>query len=91
MNKPNDKGHKARKDILAFLKSSQMTFAPVTIREIMDATGISSTSVVDYHLRMLEQAEKIHRHARKSRFIQVVKQPRKTAKDEDLPQPTGAD
>ena len=43
-----------------------------TIREIMEATGISSSSVVSYHLDQLEKEGKIHREHRKARGIYVT-------------------
>lgn len=42
-----------------------------TIREMMDATEMVSTSVVDFYLRKLEVAGYIQRTPGKSRMIQV--------------------
>jgi SOS-response transcriptional repressor LexA len=42
-----------------------------TIRQLMDATGITSTSVVAYHLRKLETSGLISRNPFDSRAINV--------------------
>ena len=46
---------------------------PPTVRELAVATGIASTSTVDYYLERLEQAGLIERDERVSRGIRVVK------------------
>lgn len=51
---------------------------PPTVREIKDALGISSTSVVDYNLEALEQKGKIVRKGGKSRAIELVDKPRRS-------------
>jgi SOS-response transcriptional repressor LexA len=43
-----------------------------TSREIMDATYVSSTSVVHYHLYVLERDGKIIQNRRTSRSIEIV-------------------
>ena len=45
---------------------------PPTIREIASGCGISSTSVVDYNLNILEQAGYIRRHPEVSRGIELL-------------------
>lgn len=45
---------------------------PPTVREIAREVGISSTSVVDYHLRRLEQGRWIERDRRSSRGIRLT-------------------
>ncbi len=45
---------------------------PPTVRDIQSACGISSTSVVDYHLRVLEREGYIRRHPEVSRGIELA-------------------
>ena len=45
---------------------------PPTIRDIQKGCGISSTSVVDYNLDILEKKGHIRRHAEVSRGIELV-------------------
>ena len=45
---------------------------PPTIRDILSGCGISSTSVVDYHLRKLEKERYIRRHPEVSRGIELL-------------------
>ena len=45
---------------------------PPTIRDIVSGCGISSTSVVDYHLKALEKAGYIRRHPEVSRGIELL-------------------
>ena len=45
---------------------------PVSIREIAEAMGITSTSVVNYHLEQLEKLGKIKRTDGAARFIKLV-------------------
>lgn len=45
---------------------------PPTVRDIVRGLGISSTSVVDYHLKRLEQAGRIERDPRSSRGIRLT-------------------
>jgi len=45
---------------------------PPTIRDIVNGCGISSTSVVDYHLNVLEKEGYIRRHSEVSRGIEVL-------------------
>lgn len=45
---------------------------PPSLREIQDAAGISSTSVVSYHLGRLEQAGLVERDENKTRALRVV-------------------
>ncbi len=45
---------------------------PPTIRDIQSGCGISSTSVVDYNLDILENREYIRRHSEVSRGIELL-------------------
>jgi len=45
---------------------------PPTVRDIQSGCGISSTSVVDYHLRILERDGYIRRHPEVSRGIELL-------------------
>ena len=45
---------------------------PPTIRDIQQELGISSTSVVDYNLKVLEERDCIHRNRNISRGIEVI-------------------
>jgi repressor LexA len=49
---------------------------PPSIREIGDRVGISSTSVVDYNLRVLEREGRIRRDREVSRGLELVGAPR---------------
>jgi repressor LexA len=48
---------------------------PPTIRDIVNGCGISSTSVVDYNLNILERAGYIRRHPEVSRGIELLTRP----------------
>lgn len=48
---------------------------PPTIREIQEGLSISSTSVVDYNLKVLEQRDHIRRNRNISRGIELVNRP----------------
>lgn len=62
-----------QQDILRFIESfSDERSYPPTIREIQEGLGISSTSVVDYNLNVLEQRNLIHRNRNISRGIELV-------------------
>jgi repressor LexA len=52
---------------------------PPTIRDIGEATGIASTSVVNYNLNKLVTAGYLSRSARSSRGLRLVKNGRKSA------------
>jgi len=45
---------------------------PPSIRDIVDGCGISSTSVVDYNLKILDERGYIRRHAEVSRGIELL-------------------
>ncbi len=45
---------------------------PPTVRDIQSGCGISSTSVVDYHLRLLKKKGYIRRHPEVSRGIELL-------------------
>ena len=49
---------------------------PPTIREIQKGAGISSTSMVSYHLKALERAQLLNRYERQSRGV-VINNPKK--------------
>lgn len=62
-----------QQDILGFIESfSEDRSYPPTIREIQEGLGISSTSVVDYNLNVLEQRNLIHRNRNISRGIELI-------------------
>lgn len=65
-----------QQDILDFIESfTDENAYPPSIREIQEGLGISSTSVVDYNLKVLEQRNLIHRNRNISRGIEVVGRP----------------
>lgn len=65
-----------QQDILTFIESfSDDRAYPPTIREIQEGLGISSTSVVDYNLNVLEQRNLIFRNRNISRGIELVGRP----------------
>jgi len=57
--------------ILAYLDDRQSKGYPPSIREIGEATGISSTSVVTYYLKQLEEWGYIERDAKFSRALRL--------------------
>ncbi len=62
-----------QKQILAFLKRfREEKDYPPTIRDIVKACGISSTSVVDYNLKILEKEGHIRRDREVSRGIELL-------------------
>lgn len=58
---------------------------PPTVRDIVNGCGISSTSVVDYNLDILEQEGYIRRHSGISRGIELLA--RSAARERSLPVP----
>lgn len=68
--KQNDK-RDAILDFIVKYKAEHDGVAP-TVREIQKATGISSTSVIDYHMLILERDGKIRTERYQPRFIEVV-------------------
>lgn len=69
---------KKQQDILSFIETYiEDNNWPPTVREIQQALGISSTSVVDYNLDALETKGKIIRKSGKSRAIELVERPRR--------------
>src|SRR5689334_14511181 len=62
--------------ILGFIErfSDERSYPP-TIREIQEGLGISSTSVVDYNLNILEQHNLIRRNRNISRGIELTARP----------------
>ena len=69
MKRPSDK----QRSILAFLKEFQERKSyPPSVREIQQACRISSTSVVDYNLRLLERRGYIRRDREVSRGIELL-------------------
>jgi SOS-response transcriptional repressor LexA len=73
MNKLSKVGEIAREKIMQYLLSREVTISPVSIDELTDAAGCSSTSVTAYHLSVLEKQGKIIREKNKARHIEVVK------------------
>lgn len=72
--KPKKELSERHKKILEVLEQFQEDPGyPPSIREICDATDISSTSVVNYYLDQLERRGYIERDARVSRGIRLVK------------------
>jgi repressor LexA len=69
MKKLSDKQNRIMKFLNSFIKENGY---PPAIRDIQAGCGISSTSVVDYNLNILEKEGYIHRHAEVSRGITVV-------------------
>ncbi|MDL1899649.1 transcriptional repressor LexA [Anaerolineae bacterium CFX9] len=64
-----------QRNILIFMERYLETHGfPPTIREIGEATGINSTSVVNYNLNKLVSAGYLSRSARASRGLRLVKQ-----------------
>jgi repressor LexA len=62
--------------IIAFIRDFwQDNGYPPTIRDIVNGCGISSTSVVDYNLDILEREGYIRRHHEVSRGIELVARP----------------
>jgi repressor LexA len=62
--------------ILTYIEDFSVTHSyPPTIREIQEGLGISSTSVVDYNLKVLEQRNEIHRNRNISRGIELTDRP----------------
>ena len=57
---------------LDFLRSCQQKGMMPTKREIMEHLGISSTSVVEYYLKRLEERGKIERDPGKARGIRLT-------------------
>lgn len=74
-----------RQEILAFIARwyRQERTSP-TVREIQRGLKISSPSVVDYHLRRLEEEGLIARMGRRSRGIRLRRWPDGMAPEEDL-------
>lgn len=62
-----------QQDVLGFIEAFVDDHAyPPTIREIQEGLGISSTSVVDYNLNVLEQRGEIRRNRNISRGIELA-------------------
>jgi repressor LexA len=62
--------------ILTFIEDFSQTHSyPPTIREIQEGLSISSTSVVDYNLKVLEQRDEIRRNRNISRGIELTNPP----------------
>ncbi len=49
---------------------------PPTIREIQSGAGISSTSMVSYHLKAMERAQVLSRYERRSRGLVITDSPK---------------
>lgn len=65
-----------QREILEFVTSfmAEHRFSP-TMREIIDATSITSTSVVAYHLGILRQEGYVQYESFKPRTLRVLRQP----------------
>src|SRR3990170_6092200 len=64
-----------QKQIINFLsRFAEENSYPPTVRDIVSGCGISSTSVVDYNLDILEREGYIRRHPGISRGIEMVTQ-----------------
>ena len=60
----------SQRRILAFItRYVDDNDVPPTIREIQKGAGISSTSMVSYHLKALERAQILNRYERRSRGV----------------------
>lgn len=73
VNKKFNKLSERQRNILRFMqKYMQQSGYPPTIREIGEATGINSTSVVNYNLNKLVEAGYLERSDRVSRGLRLV-------------------
>ena len=63
---------KRHERIMAYLEERLSKGYPPSIREIGEATGISSTSVVTYYLKQLEEWGRIERDAKFSRALRLT-------------------
>lgn len=73
VNKKFNKLSERQRNILRFMqKYMQQNGYPPTIREIGEATGINSTSVVNYNLNKLVEAGYLERSDRVSRGLRLV-------------------
>ena len=72
-NFTNIQGVEVREKIMQFLIKNEVRLSPVSFREIAEALGGDvSTSVVEYHLGVLQDQGKIKREPKKSRLIRVI-------------------
>jgi repressor LexA len=61
-----------QRKVLSFITNYvEQNNVPPTIREIQSGTGISSTSMVSYHLKALERAQLLNRYERRSRGLVI--------------------
>ena len=75
MAKVNGQLTEPQQKILSFITNYvEQNNVPPTIREIQFGTGISSTSMVSYHLKALERANMLNRYERRSRGL-VINEP----------------
>jgi repressor LexA len=75
MAKGNGQLTEPQQKILSFITNYvDQNNVPPTIREIQAGTGISSTSMVSYHLKALERANMLNRYERRSRGL-VINEP----------------
>ena len=85
--KDRNKLSERQRNILRFMETYLDSHGfPPTIREIGEATGIKSTSVVNYNLNKLVDAGYLSREARASRGLRLVK----NGKGKSTPQPIHA-
>lgn len=69
MRKPSEKQKQILEFVQDFLERKRY---PPSVRDIQQACGISSTSVVDYNLRLLEKSGQIRRDRDVSRGIELL-------------------
>ncbi|MEI6047096.1 MAG: transcriptional repressor LexA [Chloroflexota bacterium] len=77
---------KLQKSILEFIEGfiEEHNGLPPTVREIQEKLNISSTSVVDYNLKALEEKGQISRNKKQSRGVVLLNRP-KTTRSESIP------
>lgn len=69
---PTKGGKEVRKRIVAFIRSYTEKYnLPPTRREIMEGAGISSTSVVNFHLTFLRKIGAVEWHDGLARYLRV--------------------
>lgn len=71
--KPRDDGTERRDKIMQYLKEHSGVVASVSIRELADYIG-TSTSVITFHLDRLEREGKIEREPEKARSIRILEE-----------------
>lgn len=77
MNTPSTHGDEVRNRIIEYLKGKVSCISPVSYQDICDDLGISSTSVVSFHLKKLEKQGRIKTRGR-FRGIEVIEDENKS-------------